>query len=105
MNGNHRDVALFAVTTQNVIYCRIVDRRLYKNGLIHRQALYQFRKLNDQLPIDLNLSNRRLILCRLKSPLSLVIPSLIDVKSLMGKVEIFRGERKRLGESHSSLCH
>ena len=31
--------------------------------------------------------------------------SLIDVKSLMGKVEIFRGERKRLGESHSSLCH
>ena len=60
--GNNWYIASFAIASQNVIHSRIIDIGLYEDWLILRKPLYQFRKLNNRLPVNLNFANRRFVL-------------------------------------------
>ena len=55
--GNNWYITSFAIAAQNVIHSRIVDIGLYEDRLILWESLYQFRKLNNRLPVNLNLAN------------------------------------------------
>ena len=76
MDRDDRDVTGFAMPAENVVHRRIIDSGIDKDGLIFGKVLYQFRKLNDGLPVNLNFPHRRLIFRRLEAALSLVVPSL-----------------------------
>ena len=82
-----------------------IDSGVDKDGLIFGKVLYQFRKLNDGLPVNLNFPHRRLIFRRLEAALSLVVPSLAYGQCLMGKVEVFRGKSQCFRKAHPRLCY
>ena len=86
VDRDDRDVTGFAMPAENVVHRRIIDSGVDKDGLIFGKVLYQFRKLNDSLPVNLNFPHRRLVLRRLEAALSLVVPSLAYGQCLMGKV-------------------
>ena len=54
MDRDDRDVTGFAMPAENVVHRRIIDSGVDKDGLIFGKVLYQFRKLNDGLPVNLN---------------------------------------------------
>lgn len=105
MDRDDRDVTGFAMPAENVVHRRIVDSGVDKDGLIFGKVLYQFRKLNDSLPVNLNFPHRRLVLRRLEAALSLVVPSLAYGQCLMGKVEVFGGKSQCFRKAHPRLCY
>ncbi len=105
MDRDDRDVTGFAMPAENVVHRRIIDSGIDKDGLIFGKVLYQFRKLNDGLPVNLNFPHRRLIFRRLEAALSLVVPSLAYGQCLMGKVEVFRGKSQCFRKAHPRLCY
>ena len=58
VNGNDRNMASLTISTQNIIYSRVVDFLFHKKRLFLRQAFDKFRKADNRLPINLNLTNR-----------------------------------------------
>ena len=90
MNCYNRDVHPGAVPLQNTIDCWVIHTfSLNKNGLICGKALYQFWELYDSLPVDLDLADRRTILCWKKASAAFIIPCFIDRQCLVGEVKIF----------------
>ena len=84
MNGDHGNVGAFAVPFQNVIDRGVVDLVLLdKDRLIFRQSAKKFGELYNDLPVDLDLPYRRLILGGEEAAFSLVVPGFIDGKRLM----------------------
>ena len=94
------------MSSKNLIYSRVVDFTLtYKNGFVCRKSFDHFRKLDYCLPVNLDFSYRRLVLCWQKTSFAFIVPSLVDRKSLMSKVKIIRSQGKGLRKTHPGFSN
>lgn len=104
VDGDHRDVYPLAVPGKNTIHGRVINVFFCnKDGLIGCTPLNQFRKLDNSLPVNLNLANGRSVLGWLKSATLLVVSRFADREGLVSKIKILGREGKRLRKSHTCL--
>lgn len=96
VNGNLWNTGLSAPPRQNRVHGRVVDLSLDEDGAIWRHSLNEFGELNDELPIQLHLSNGRAVFCRQEAAFFLVVPCLIDRKHLTREIEIIGSHGQRL---------
>ena len=104
MDRDNRDIEPLAVTCQDVVDGG-VEYSLFrhKNRLIFRKSLHQLGKLDDCLPVNLNLPNRGCVFRRQESSLAFVVPGLADGECLVREVKVFGCNCQCLGKAHPSF--